>query len=73
MSTIDNWKKGFCPDGCMDVSVTLNEILAGNRKNVAANYACNRSEECKRSSECRYSTERIGNGTFVPNIFPSKY
>lgn len=27
MSTIDNWKKGFCPDGGMDVSVTRNEIL----------------------------------------------
>lgn len=73
MSTIDNWKKGFCADGGMDVSVTRNEILAANRKNVAVNCACNRSEECKRSSECRCSTERIGNGTFVPNIFTSKY
>ena len=71
MATIDNWWKGFCIDGGMDISITKNEIYqnrGGKRVKTICQQICNRFETCVSNKRCVYSGMQSTKDVITPRI-----
>lgn len=71
MASCDEWKKGFCTDGGMDVKIRANDVYQwrGNvNKKIFTQYICNSYNKCTQCYRCKYSADVQTNDTLNPRI-----
>ena len=71
MATYDQWRKGFCIDGKMDVTITANEIFqrSGSRsKKILTQTLCSACDKCIHYNCCKYSTGCTTQEVLEPTI-----
>ena len=71
MATYDEWRKGFCCDGGMDVCITANELFqrrSSEIKKIAVEYICNVYDKCIHYNQCKYSGGCGTQKTLTPTI-----